>query len=128
MTTELAVEDAVQKIKSKARGVFKRVQTVVGIRSMTAEADRLKSDKKREKNWKRWGPYVSERQWATVREDYSPDGSWYVNSFTVVICFHCGMFTAGTSFHMIMHDPELTDGGRMGSWEFVIVSVVSALL
>ena len=26
-------------------------------------------------NWKRWGPYLSERQWATVREDYSPDGN-----------------------------------------------------
>ena len=27
-------------------------------------------------NWKRWGPYLSERQWGTVREDYSTDGSW----------------------------------------------------
>jgi hypothetical protein len=28
--------------------------------------------------WKRWGPYLSERQWGTVREDYSPDGScWH---------------------------------------------------
>jgi Mannosylglycerate hydrolase MGH1-like glycoside hydrolase domain len=26
-------------------------------------------------NWRRWGPYVSERQWGTVREDYSPDGT-----------------------------------------------------
>ena len=24
------------------------------------------------KNWKKWGPYLSERQWGTVREDYSP--------------------------------------------------------
>jgi hypothetical protein len=31
-------------------------------------------DAKREKNWKRWGPYLAERQWGTVREDYSPDG------------------------------------------------------
>jgi hypothetical protein len=28
-----------------------------------------------EKNWKRWGPYLSERQWATVREDYSEFGT-----------------------------------------------------
>ena len=28
----------------------------------------------REKNWKRWGPYLSERQWGTVREDYSATG------------------------------------------------------
>src|SRR3954467_8137473 len=39
-----------------------------------AEARRLEEDDRRLKNWKRWGPYLSERQWATVREDYSPDG------------------------------------------------------
>ena len=43
----------------------------------TAEHHRLQEDERREKNWKRWGPYLSERQWGTVREDYSPDGtSW----------------------------------------------------
>ncbi len=35
---------------------------------------RLAEDFRREKNWKRWGPYLSERQWGTVREDYSADG------------------------------------------------------
>ena len=40
-----------------------------------AEITRLSEDARRLKNWKRWGPYLSERQWATVREDYSPDGS-----------------------------------------------------
>jgi hypothetical protein len=40
-----------------------------------AETIRLEEDAKREKNWKRWGPYLSDRQWGTVREDYSPDGS-----------------------------------------------------
>jgi len=39
------------------------------------EWERLALDARREKNWKRWGPYLSERQWGTVREDYSPDGS-----------------------------------------------------
>lgn len=39
------------------------------------ERDRLIADLKREKNWKRWGPYLAERQWGTVREDYSADGS-----------------------------------------------------
>ncbi len=38
------------------------------------EATRLAEDAGRTKNWKRWGPYLSERQWGTVREDYSPDG------------------------------------------------------
>ena len=39
-----------------------------------AEAQRLREDAARQKNWTRWGPYLSERQWATVREDYSADG------------------------------------------------------
>ena len=44
---------------------------------MTADAEnlRLAADAKREANWKRWGPYLSERQWATVREDYSEWGT-----------------------------------------------------
>lgn len=40
----------------------------------TAEHQRLLADKHRTANWKRWGPYLSERQWATVREDYSSNG------------------------------------------------------
>jgi hypothetical protein len=39
-----------------------------------AEAERLEQDARRERNWKRWGPYLAERQWGTVREDYSPGG------------------------------------------------------
>ncbi len=42
---------------------------------MTREKERLEQDAKRQANWKRWGPYLSERQWATVREDYSPKGT-----------------------------------------------------
>jgi mannosylglycerate hydrolase MGH1-like protein len=41
---------------------------------MTAEHDRLEESRSRRHNWKRWGPYLSERAWGTVREDYSPDG------------------------------------------------------
>jgi hypothetical protein len=41
----------------------------------SAESARLQEDATRVKNWKRWGPYLAERQWATVREDYSPDGT-----------------------------------------------------
>jgi len=42
---------------------------------MTAEEQRLDESHQRTKHWKRWGPYLAERQWGTVREDYSPDGS-----------------------------------------------------
>jgi hypothetical protein len=40
-----------------------------------AVEQQLMEDARREHNWKRWGPYLAERQWGTVREDYSPDGS-----------------------------------------------------
>ncbi len=42
---------------------------------MTAEEDRLQQDRDRTTYWKRWGPYLSERQWGTVREDYSATGA-----------------------------------------------------
>jgi hypothetical protein len=42
---------------------------------VTKEAIRLEEDRQRKVNWKRWGPYLSERQWSTVREDYSPQGN-----------------------------------------------------
>ncbi|MCB0330756.1 MAG: hypothetical protein KDD70_13875, partial [Bdellovibrionales bacterium] len=41
----------------------------------TAEYIRLVESEQRTQHWKRWGPYLPERQWGTVREDYSPDGS-----------------------------------------------------
>ena len=42
---------------------------------MTAEESRLEGSRKRTSHWKRWGPYLSERQWGTVREDYSAYGT-----------------------------------------------------
>jgi len=42
---------------------------------MTKEEKRLKQDRERKAYWRRWGPYLSERQWGTVREDYSPYGT-----------------------------------------------------
>jgi hypothetical protein len=41
---------------------------------MTQEEIRLSESAARKKHWKRWGPYLSERAWGTVREDYSPNG------------------------------------------------------
>jgi len=42
---------------------------------MNAETQRLEEARQRTKHWKRWGPYLSERAWGTVREDYSSNGS-----------------------------------------------------
>ena len=43
--------------------------------TVTAEQDRLNASRQRMAHWKRWGPYLSERAWGTVREDYSADGT-----------------------------------------------------
>ncbi len=40
-----------------------------------AESARLRADRLAEEAWRAWGPFVSDRQWGTVREDYSPDGA-----------------------------------------------------
>ncbi|HEY3202979.1 MAG TPA: glucosidase [Thermoanaerobaculia bacterium] len=45
-----------------------------GRAGLDPERVRLAEDARRIRNWKRWGPYLSERQWGTVREDYSPQG------------------------------------------------------
>jgi hypothetical protein len=42
---------------------------------MTSEDVRLEASRRREEHWKRWGPYLSERAWGTVREDYSENGT-----------------------------------------------------
>ena len=43
--------------------------------SVDAESRRLAEDSARTQNWQRWGTYLAERQWGTVREDYSADGT-----------------------------------------------------
>ena len=39
-----------------------------------AEQQRLEEARQRKQAWRKWGPYVSDRQWGTVREDYSANG------------------------------------------------------
>jgi len=38
------------------------------------EQERLEEANAHQQVWRKWGPYVSERQWGTVREDYSAEG------------------------------------------------------
>ncbi|MBX6341704.1 MAG: hypothetical protein IRY97_04545, partial [Thermomicrobiaceae bacterium] len=40
----------------------------------TAEHRWLEGDPAQLARWRRWGPYVADRSWGTVREDYTPDG------------------------------------------------------
>jgi hypothetical protein len=49
--------------------------TTEGERKTTPEDERLEASRQRKEHWNRWGPYLSERAWGTVREDYSADGS-----------------------------------------------------
>ena len=44
-------------------------------KTLAKEKDRLKETKDQHAPWRRWGPYLSERQWGTVREDYSDNGA-----------------------------------------------------
>ena len=63
------------RIKQKASKQKKQQMTSKTKLKITSEERRLNESKNHKKHWKRWGPYLSERQWGTVREDYSADGS-----------------------------------------------------
>src|ERR1700730_14504232 len=47
--------------------------------SQASEQKRLEIHRKQQANWKNWGPYLSERAWGTVREDYSAAGNAWEN-------------------------------------------------
>src|SRR5262245_6362751 len=47
---------------------------MIGMPGNDAERIRIDEDARRARNWRRWGPYLAERQWGTVREDYSSAG------------------------------------------------------
>jgi len=51
-----------------------RQESAIGYKE-TAEQHRLNDAREKGIPWKKWGPYLSERQWGTVREDYSQDGN-----------------------------------------------------
>jgi hypothetical protein len=61
-------ENEMSKIKPNASGEASRLREVT-------EQKRLNDAREAGTPWKKWGPYLSERQWGTVREDYSADGN-----------------------------------------------------
>ena len=62
-----------------------------GCKRQPEECKRLEEDlNDHDKTWRRWGPYLSERQWGTVREDYSHDGSRWKN-FSISF-YHFSLF------------------------------------
>ena len=61
---------------STSSGAGRGAPSVVPVSpGLDPESLRLAEDAARQRNWKRFGPYLAERQWGTVREDYSPDGT-----------------------------------------------------
>lgn len=58
---------------------------------LTEEERRLKQDRERTKYWKKWGPYVAERQWATGAQLLSARVPWCND---VLTSFQCGRTTA----------------------------------
>jgi mannosylglycerate hydrolase MGH1-like protein len=63
------------KLSSRAAVKHAAVQQQPEGSSLTAEQRRLQECTASQPAWKKWGPYLSERQWGTVREDYSPHGN-----------------------------------------------------
>lgn len=61
--------------------MVRRTQSTASLAGLTAEEKRLQEDRSMQAYWRRWGPYLSERQWGVVREDYSHDGNAW-DSFT----------------------------------------------
>ncbi len=54
------------------------------MKNRTKEQQRLDAQRNGREDWRLWGPYLSERAWGTVREDYSPDGKAW-EYFTAMI-------------------------------------------
>ena len=77
---------------------------------MTQEAIRLQEARDRKSNWREWGPYLSERQWGTVREDYSEQE------------------TRGSTFPMTRPAPERTAGAKMALPAYPTISRDCVLL
>lgn len=50
--------------------MVKRSQSRANLAGLTAEEKRLEEDKKKQKFWRRWGPYMSERQWVSIFDNY----------------------------------------------------------
>ena len=71
------IPDNEQITSSKIWRKKKHSQPALICKKESEEHKRLEVDKvDPNKSWKLWGPYLSERQWSTVREDYSDDGNW----------------------------------------------------
>ena len=93
---------------------------------MNAEQQRLAEAHLPQTPWKKWGPYLSERQWGTVREDYSDDGnawSYFSHDQARSRAYHWGEDgLAGMVFKFMQHFVSIASataraGGDIGMWD-----------
>src|SRR5215831_14561781 len=68
------INHGAKRIGRRATRRVSRIQSWRGS-EVTREAERLREAQKRTAHWRRWGSYLAERQWGTVREDYSTHGT-----------------------------------------------------
>ncbi|KIK45088.1 hypothetical protein CY34DRAFT_781856 [Suillus luteus UH-Slu-Lm8-n1] len=73
-TSKAASGDSKIQQNGPTKNYRQRLSESLGVDYHGVEKYRLLQDENRERHWKRWGPYLSDRQWATVREDYSDNG------------------------------------------------------
>lgn len=73
-TSKAASGDSKIQQNGQSKNYRQRLSESLGVDYHGVEKYRLLQDENRERHWKRWGPYLSDRQWATVREDYSDNG------------------------------------------------------
>ena len=64
----------INKKKATNKGTARNIPRIERRMAMNHEEQRLKETRDEKIPWKKWGRYLSERQWGTVREDYSESG------------------------------------------------------
>jgi hypothetical protein len=89
----------------------------------SAERMRLDQDVRRDKNWKRWGPYLSERQWGTVREDYSALDSTPTHSYMKALYTYPQAEFPYAQLLLFVREWYMHPNGQLPAYEFDLSDV-----
>lgn len=120
-----------QATEAERRPYRERLAQQLGDQYKGAEKYRLREDDERKKHWKRWGPYLSDRQWVRSLSDCI-FLSFFIGSYGFFrLPFERTtrmMVILGLTSLMLMQDLERTDGGRMVLLVFLIIINVYALV
>ena len=83
------------------------------------EKTRLKEARENKSQWKKWGPYLSDRQWGTVRKDYSENGDAWNFSPTIM---PARAPTGGV--RMVLLGSPMTSSGSVLRWPFGLARIL----